>query len=100
MTEWLLVVDVAVDPSVEQQWNNWYDTKHLPEIVDCPGFLSGARYRAEDEAGPRYLTIYELSGPEALESDEFRNRRGWRDFSSHVQPKVRLYRCLTKRSGR
>lgn len=99
MTEWLLVVDVVVDSSVEQQWNHWYDTKHLPEIVDCPGFLSAARYRVVDEEGSRYLTIYELSGPEALESREFRDRRGWQDYSSHVQPKVRLYQRIAERRG-
>ena len=47
---------------------------------------------------PRYLTVYELSGPEALESEEFRRRRGWEIYASHVQPRVTLYQRLTKRS--
>jgi hypothetical protein len=98
MTEWLLVVDVTVDPEVEGAWNDWYDNKHLPEIVECPGFVSGARYRASGNDSARYLTVYEIAGPEALESEEFRGRRGWRDFSSHVRPQVTLYRRLTRRS--
>jgi hypothetical protein len=98
MTEWLLVVDVSVDPKVEQEWNGWYDNKHLPEILGCPGFLNGTRYRSTGDAAPRYLTVYELSSPEALESEEFMSRRGWEIYASHVQPRVTLYQRLTKGS--
>ncbi len=98
MTECLLIVDVTVDPVVEDAWNDWYDNKHLPEILGCPGFVSGARYRSSGDNGTRYVTVYELSGPEALKSKEFGERRGWDVYLPHVKPQVTLYERLTKRS--
>lgn len=95
----LLVVSATVDPAVEKDWNDWYDNKHLPEISDCPGFLSGARYMAVDEGGQRhYLTVYELSDPDALKSEQFAARRGWGPFVGKVTYESRCY-SLLKRGG-
>ena len=82
----LLIVDVMVDPSVEDDWNVWYDSQHLPEILNCPGVLSGARYRAQgDDDAARYVTVYELDSPQAMHSDAFKARRGWGRFQPHVR---------------
>ena len=91
----LLVVDVTVDPGVEEEWNQWYNEVHVPEIVDCPGFRWSARYVSEDADGSRrYLALYEIDGPEALESEEFSNRRGWGRFKENVKPSVRIFRQI------
>lgn len=88
----ILVVDVTVDPVVEAAWNQWYDTEHLPEIASCPGFRSGQRYCTQDADGTRrYLTIYELDGPEALESPAFRSRRGWGPFADKVRFRTQCF---------
>lgn len=94
--EWLLVVNVSVDESVEERWNRWYDEEHLPEIVDCPGFLNGTRYLCREDGKRSYLTIYELAGPDALESEAFRNRRGWRQFQDRVDARVRLFQLSNR----
>ena len=98
--EWLLVVDAEVDPSLEEEWNQWYDHEHLPEIVDCPGFLRGARYVSAGESGRHYVAIYELTGSEAMSSQEFAQRRGWRQFADHVRASVRLHRLCTVEESR
>ncbi len=91
----LLVVDVTVDPDVEKEWNDWYDRVHVPEIVTCPGFRWAARYVGEAADGSRrYLTIYEIDGPEALESEEFSKRRGWGRFKEKVNASVRTFRQI------
>jgi len=54
----------------EDAFNRWYDEEHIPERLACPGVLSARRFRAV-EGGPRYLTVYELTGPEALRSAEY-----------------------------
>ena len=41
--ECLLIVTVEVDPSIEAEWNRWYDTVHLPDALACPGFRRGRR---------------------------------------------------------
>jgi hypothetical protein len=93
----LLVVSVAVDQSVEDRWNDWYDREHLPEIAACPGFRSAQRFVSEAPSGERhYLTIYEIEGPAALESSEFMTRRGWGPFADKVNFSTRRYRPVAR----
>jgi hypothetical protein len=91
----LFVVEVAVDPNVEADWNDWYDKVHLPEIVNCPGFYRAARYLSEVDNSRHYLTIYEIEGPEALQTREFTQRRGWGRFKKKVSATARSYRQIT-----
>jgi hypothetical protein len=91
----LLVTEATVAPEAEAAWNEWYTDVHLPEILDCPGFLDARRYVTEAEDGSRsYLALYALSGPEALESPEFQERRGWGPFGADVSFRARLCRAL------
>jgi len=92
--DWLMVVDLDLDPAIEADWNKWYDEVHLPEIVECPGFRSGTRYIAPDAdaAGRRrHLTIYELGGPEAMQTAELAQARGLGPFADRATARTRLY---------
>ncbi len=55
MTAW-----THVAPEREAEFNAWYDTEHLPEIVALPGFVLGRRY-ACDGAVPKYLGWYDTA---------------------------------------
>lgn len=66
----LLLVMMDVDPSVEEEFNRWYDEEHVPERLAMPGFISGRRFKAV-EGGPKYLALYELESPEALQSEVY-----------------------------
>jgi hypothetical protein len=92
---WLLVVDAEINPAVEEDWNRWYDEVHLPEIASCPGFGDAARYVSEVDGQRHYVTVYELSGPEAIASPEFAAGRGWAHFAEDVRATVRTYRRIT-----
>jgi len=81
----LFIVEATVPPGIEEDWNRWYNEVHLPEIGDCPGFLSAQRYVCEDASGRRYVAIYELESPEAIRSAEFAARRGWAQFTGQVE---------------
>jgi hypothetical protein len=88
----LLIVTATIEPSVEKEWNAWYNDVHLPEIVDCPGFKSAQRYVANESDGSRrYISVYELSDANALESAEFGVRRGWGPFVNQVKFKTLRY---------
>lgn len=91
---WLLRVAAEVEPGVEAEWNRWYDEVHLPEIVDCPGFLRAARYVAALDGQRFYQALYELRGAEALESAAFASRRGWDRFRPHLRWTTRLGRRI------
>src|SRR5579863_5480891 len=96
LPEYVFVVDATIAPSVETAWNTWYDEVHLPEIVACPGFREGARYCAEKDGERHYLAIYAIDGPEALQSTEFNQRRGWSGFADKVKWTSRLYRRIAR----
>lgn len=100
IAEVILVVSATIDPSVEEEWNRWYNEEHLPEIVDCPGFRSGQRYVAHNASGGRrYVAIYELEDASALRSVEFSARRGWSIFKDKVSFESVEYTRITQIAG-
>ena len=68
----LLVALTNPVPGKEDEFNEWYESKHVPECVRVPGFKSGQRFKltASHHDGPRqaYLALYELEGddPQAI----------------------------------
>lgn len=92
----VLVVRAEVPEDIETAWNRWYDTVHLPEILACPGFRAGRRYRAGGSAAGRlYLALYEIDGPLALDSTEFKARRGWGPFAGKVKFETTVFSQLS-----
>ena len=59
-------------PGKEDEFNQWYDNVHIPELLRVPGMLSATRYALQDaaiyhvEGGAvpehRYMCVYELEG--------------------------------------
>jgi hypothetical protein len=90
----ILLVEASVPEELEARWNRWYDEVHLPEILACPGFRSGQRYVTEADGARRYVALYELDGPKALESADFRARRGWGEFTGSVTFRTSLFTAL------
>ena len=70
----LLAVWTDIAPEVEREFNDWYNSEHIPQLLGVPGFLSGRRYQAV-EGEPRYLALYDLTDAEVLKSDAFRQVR-------------------------
>src|SRR6266496_3838172 len=68
----LVYTDLA-DEKYDEEFNAWYDTQHLPQLLSMPGFLDGARYVAL-KGGPKYLAAYEIESAEAVQTPEFLNR--------------------------
>lgn len=49
----------------EKEFNDWYDSQHLQDVINIPGFVSAQRFRAVDALGgelPRhqYYALYTL----------------------------------------
>jgi hypothetical protein len=70
----IFLVYTDIDPIHEDEFNAWYNTEHLPELLSLPGFLDAARYVAY-KGVPRYLAVYELESAEALKTAEFQKWR-------------------------
>ena len=70
----IFLVYTDIDPMHEDEFNAWYNTEHLPELLSLPGILDAARYVAY-KGVPRYLAVYELESAEALKTAEFQKWR-------------------------
>ncbi|MGH8059511.1 MAG: hypothetical protein ACREOH_20120 [Candidatus Entotheonellia bacterium] len=84
----IFLVYTDVDPHVEDEFNAWYNTEHLPELLSLPGVLDAARYVAY-KGTPKYLAVYEIASADALKSAEFQK---WRanpsPWSRRISPTV------------
>ena len=70
----VLFSEMTPAPGDEDRFNDWYDNHHTPNhVTGVPGFLSAHRYAAPDGAG--YLAVYDLDGPDTLQSPEYRARK-------------------------
>jgi hypothetical protein len=73
----------------EDEFNDWYDTEHLPERAALPGFETALRYLCI--AGfPRYLAVYDLTDLSALYSEAYGAVSGahFSPWSKRVSPRV------------
>lgn len=70
---WMYIVHTDIPDHIIDEYNEWYDKEHLPRCAAIPGVFRARRYmstgiRGGATDGPRYLTAYELAGPDVWES--------------------------------
>jgi hypothetical protein len=69
----IFLVYVDIDAQHDKEFNEWYNTEHLPELLAVPGIVAAARYEAV-KGGPKYLAFYELDNVAVLHTPAFTNR--------------------------
>ena len=63
MERWLLTVESnCADPSREGEFNEWYDTIHLADMLETPGIVRASRYENTNpaEGQGKFVAMYEL----------------------------------------
>ena len=102
----MLIVTAEIDPDVEDEWNAWYDAVHFPDVLAQPGVHGGQRYvtegigRITDKGeilpvpAKVYTTVYEIDGPEVMETPAFKAMRGWHHFATRIRATTRVIRTL------
>lgn len=95
MNKGFLLVLMQPPPTLEEEFNAWYDTEHIGERLAVPGFETALRYVCTDGA-PRYLAMYDLASPAVLDSPAylkvgFANASPW---TKRVTSRVRSYRSF------
>lgn len=65
-----LLVMMQCPPALEEEFNAWYDTEHLPERLAVPGVETALRFVCLD-GHPRYLAMYDLERHEVLETSAY-----------------------------
>jgi hypothetical protein len=53
----LLAVYVGIPSEIEDEFNKWYNTQHVPERLAIPGFQSAARYVSLEGTPKRLMHI-------------------------------------------
>ena len=71
MTDDLLLVYSAPGPVDLAEFNDWYDSEHVPARLATPGFGAVARYRAADGLKPDWLATY-LVKPGTLDTPAYK----------------------------
>jgi hypothetical protein len=65
-----LLVTMQPPPALEEEFNAWYDTEHIPERAAIPGFETALRFVCLSGA-PRYLAMYDLERHAVLETPDY-----------------------------
>lgn len=89
----LLMVMMQPPATMEEEFNAWYDTEHLPERAVLPGFLSARRFVCTD-GYPRYMALYDLDSEAALSSSAYMAISGERfsPWTRRVTSRMPVYR--------
>lgn len=76
MDKWINMIEtVCTDPAREKEFNEWYDTIHLPDYLKTPGMVSGKRYVIKEPVTGRgtYLALYEIETDDINKTMALRN---------------------------
>ena len=77
----LLMIGMNVAPEHDHEFNEWYNTEHVPALGAVPGVVCARRYRGAAGLQPtglsrggtqRYVALYHLEAPEVVRSDAWR----------------------------
>ena len=92
----LLLNAMSVPPEHEQEFNEWYNTEHIPALAAVPGTLCARRYRGEG-AAQRYLALYHLESPDVPESAAWKEAANT-PWTERMRPHFRDHlRIVTRR---
>jgi hypothetical protein len=67
----LFMIGMNVAPEHEHEFNEWYNTEHIPALGAVPGVLCARRYRGTGGT-QRYVALYHLNTTEVLRSAEWK----------------------------
>jgi hypothetical protein len=63
----LLLVAMNIVPEHEAEFNEWYNSEHIPALASVPGVLCARRYHGS-AALQRYVALYHFARTDALDS--------------------------------
>ncbi|MDO8568663.1 MAG: hypothetical protein Q7R57_08105 [Dehalococcoidales bacterium] len=77
----MIIVGTECQPGLDEEWNKWYNERHVPDVLKFKDMKKAARYKiknptdpAKGVAGessaqyPTYLTIYEFDNLRAVDN--------------------------------
>jgi hypothetical protein len=91
-----LLVLMQPPSTIEEEFNAWYDTEHIPERLAVPGVETAIRFCSTTSAAPKYLAMYDLAAESVLDSDAYKNVAGDNSspWTKRVTGRTRVYRSV------
>lgn len=85
----MLLAMMQPPDSLEEEFQDWYDTEHIPERAGCAGFLSAQRFVCL-EGFPRYVAVYDLEHHGVLQEPAYKTISGanFSPWSKRILQKV------------
>jgi hypothetical protein len=87
--EALMVISMNPVPEAEAEFNEWYNTEHLPQLGAVPGVLQARRYRGQG-ATQRYLAMYHFTAHDVRETAAWKNAANT-PWTEKMRPHFRDY---------
>ena len=84
MKKWLFIVESnCTDPDREAEFNEWYNTIHLPDMLELPAVVRATRYENInlEDGEAKYVALYEI------DSDDIHKTIA--DIAEHIQAKAK-----------
>ncbi len=77
----------------EDEFNEWYDTEHIPRLSALPGVLMARRFKAAGaaiagSADRQYVATYHLISPDVCESAEWKEA-ALTPWTRKMQPRLK-----------
>lgn len=86
----LLTVYADIPADIEDDFNQWYNTQHIPERLVIDGFQSAVRYESL-KGEPKYLALYELDNAKVLDTPDYgKLRENPNDWDQRISPKLKV----------
>lgn len=63
----LLLFAANIRPEAEAEFNEWYDSEHIPRLAEVPGCLLARRFHSAS-GRQRYIATYHLTSPDVCAS--------------------------------
>ena len=95
-----LIVRANLDPSIMDEFYQWYAETHLPHVMDIPGIVKA--FRTDWTRGPaNWTALYEFANDESVQEaltspQAALARQDWERWMPHVSElTVEVYACLS-----
>ena len=82
----LAVYAMNVAPEFEAEFNQWYDSEHIPALSATPGVLCARRFLSKGGTDHKYVALYHLQSPGICDSPAWK-----RAMSTPAAKKINEY---------
>lgn len=67
----IVIVRIDVKAEMEEEFNQWYDEEHIPNLLKVPGLIRAKRGINTGD-GPKYIAVYEHENINVQHSDAYK----------------------------